>query len=500
MNKLFKLSNNIVKYFFAFFAILFFIGNVFFTARINELESNAVKFNFGLTVINIFIVLIILFVLYYLIKNNFFNISERKFLITFLIFCTVIGLIWVFINDPIIRELADSYNCFDRAKTIASGDFSPLGFKTYISMYPNNLGFITYLIILIKVFGEMGALYASRIINLVFVLIGYWSLYKITDIQFSSNRLVNCSLVYLCFFSTQFVLYSFMVYGNCVSYGAGLLSVYLLLKYFNDNKISNLLLSIITIVLSITIKNNSLIILVAEIIFIILYILKNKKWKVIFAIIIMLIGTWLGTTGIQKFWGYYGEMNYGKTKLPTICWIAYGFNYDQDKPGTYINEFESFHFNNGFVQEYTSLNAKAFIGGTFDRFKQEPLFIFKFYGEKFLSAWCNPEYDAFSGYIAQHNNEVVESFVGGTANEIIVNIWDGAISVIAIGLVVYIIKNFKNIKLNELLPATIIIGGFLFHSFWEIKAIYLYQYFMYILPYAAYGLVCLLIKQDKVVK
>ena len=37
----------------------------------------------------------------------------------------------------------------------------------------------------------------------------------------------------------------------------------------------------------------------------------------------------------------------------------------------------------------------------------------------------------------------------------------------------------------------IVIGGFLFHTLWEVKAIYLYQYFMYLLPYAAAGLVSL---------
>ena len=42
----------------------------------------------------------------------------------------------------------------------------------------------------------------------------------------------------------------------------------------------------------------------------------------------------------------------------------------------------------------------------------------------------------------------------------------------------------------------IVIGGFLFHTLWEVKAIYLYQYFMYLLPYAACGLVSLFDKKD----
>ena len=38
----------------------------------------------------------------------------------------------------------------------------------------------------------------------------------------------------------------------------------------------------------------------------------------------------------------------------------------------------------------------------------------------------------------------------------------------------------------------IVIGGFLFHTLWEVKAVYLYQYYMYLLPYAAGGLVNIL--------
>lgn len=494
MDKFFKISTNIVKYCFGFFIVLYFIGNIFFTAHIDELVSNLVEFKFGLTFINVFIILIILGLLYFLIKEDFFGISVKKQLIIFLIFCLAIGLIWIFINDPIIKEMGDSYNCFDRAKAIASGDFSPLGYKTYINMYPNNLGFITYLIVLIKIFNETGSLYAARIINLIMVVVGYLSLYGITKLQFKNNRLVNCSLIYLYYFNIQFIFYAYVVYGNCISYSFGLLSVYLLLKYFKDNKILNLVLSIITIILSIAIKNNSLIILIAEIIYLVLYILRNKKWRVIIAIVLMLSGTWLSTTGLQRFWGHFGEIDYGTTKLPTICWIAYGFNYDETKPGSYTYEFEDFHFENGFVQEYTALNAKAFIRGSLNAFKERPLLMLKFYAQKFLTAWCDPQFDCFDGYRALDNNDLVISFIGGDVNDILHNVWDSTMSVIAIGILAYIIKRFKNLELSQLLGAVIILGGFFFHAFWEIKSIYLYQYFMYLIPYAAYGLVLLFSK------
>lgn len=487
----FIVSNNIVKYLFGLFSIIFLIGNVLFTARINELENNLVDFKSGLTFINLIITLLIFFILYFLIKKNFFNVDEKKQLITFLIFSFVIGMIWIFINDPVIKEMGDSYNCYDRAKAIASGDFSPLGYKTYINMYPNNLGFITYLILLIKIFGPESTLYIARIINLAMVIIGYMSLYGITKLQFKNNRLINCTLIYLCWFSMQFVFYAFMIYGNCISYSLALFSVYLLLKYFSINKAKYLVFSIITIILAIAIKNNSIIILIAEIIYLILYIFKNKNWAIIIAIILMIIGSWASTTGLQKFWGKFGEVDYSATKLPTICWIAYGLNYDETKPGSYTYEFEDFHFQNGFVQEYTALNAKAFIRGSLNAFKERPSLMIRFYGQKFLTAWCDPQYDCFDGYRALDNKDIVTNIIGGNINNILHNIWDSTMSVLAIGLIAYIIKRFKKMELDELFGAVVVLGGFFFHSFWEIKSIYLYQYFMYLIPYAAYGLVML---------
>ena len=66
--------------------------------------------------------------------------------------------------------------------------------------------------------------------------------------------------------------------------------------------------------------------------------------------------------------------------------------------------------------------------------------------------------------------------------------WNSVSNLISIGSIGFIILSFKKIKLEEMLPAVIVLDGFFFHALWEVKAIYLYQYFMYLLPYAAYGI------------
>ena len=70
----------------------------------------------------------------------------------------VVGITWIFVNDIELREIDDAYNCFRAAINIAIGNLAPLSYKSYISVYPNNMGLVTYLFIHIKLFGVEKAL------------------------------------------------------------------------------------------------------------------------------------------------------------------------------------------------------------------------------------------------------------------------------------------------------------------------------------------------------
>ena len=198
-DRFFCCSNNIIRLFFALFIILYSISNILFSVHINNLVSNSVTYNFGLDIINIIYLIITILFLVLLIKKNFFKISENKLLIILLAICLITGLFWIFTNDIELRELDDAYNSFRIAKSINKGDYGVLSYRTYISVYPNNIGLVTYDLINIKIFGETGSLYSIRLINLLFVLIGYYCLYRLSKIIFNNNRLINCVLIFLMF-------------------------------------------------------------------------------------------------------------------------------------------------------------------------------------------------------------------------------------------------------------------------------------------------------------
>lgn len=493
MKKLFfKISNDIVKYCFAFFCALYAICNILFTYWINNLSYYEKSINIGINIFNIVLLICFLFILYLLIKKNFFNINEKYLLLGFLLLCLITGLIWIFINDPILKERDDAYNCFNAALSIYKGSLSSLKQGAYICNYPNNLGLVTYDLLHIYLFGEYNCLYSIRIVNLSFVLLGYYSLYKIGTLVFKNNRIFNCVLIMLMFGSMQFVFYTFFIYGNCLSYALSLSSVWLLLEYFDKRKLLNLIISAICIALSISIKMNSLIILIAEIIYLILDFINNKKLLVVLFLVLSLSGIFVGTKGVQHYWENKAGVNYDELKLPTICWLAYGMNYDPRNPGHYTNQFEVFHVENGYKVEYTSLEAKTFINMCLEHFKKNPVAGITYYIKKFIVSWANPQYEAFDQYRELHNNDFVLNVISGNINVGLNYFWDTVANLASIGVLSFVVLNFKKINLKQMLPAVIVIGGFFFHFIWEVKAIYLYQYYMYLLVYAAYGIALLL--------
>ena len=496
-NRFLNLSKIIAKYSFVIFIFIFSFANIFVTTRrYNNVNASLdINYLFGINFINIVILLIISLIAVYLYKNNFFNVSSKKYMYLFLIFCLFVGIVWIFINPWELVELDDAYNCYHTAISLLSGDYGVIGYKSYINTYPHNLTLVTYFMIFIKLFGEYWALLAIRITNLILVIVGYYFLYKITDLMFENEK-TNQMLIILMYLSTQYVFYSFMVYSNVISYTFGIISLYFFLKYYKADKLKNLFISLLFIVTSAALKNNSLIILIAELIFLIIKMIKKINYKAILILIINLLILALMTTGTVKFWEKRSGNDYSN-KLPLICWLAYGINYYEGAPGGYTNELERYYIENDCVTEFVSIKASQFIRGSLNDFKEKPVIAARFYCQKFLFSFANPEYDAFASYRRLDTGSFATDVISGNINELIFNTWDVGSTFVSIGLILYVLLNFKNINLDYLLLGVCVIGGFIFHSFWETKSIYLYQYFLLLLPYASKGIEGILEKRSK---
>lgn len=485
-------SATIIKVCFSIFIIIYSLLNILlmvYQVNNDKLVINHYLFNFNL--ITILQTLLLLTIYYFLTKHT--KISSKKMLFIFLAVVFITSLYWAFSNHQQLLELDDAYNCFKAATKMSSGDYSPLNFKSYLNMYPHNLGMVSYFGIHLKIFKE-NALFSLRFSNIIFSICGYWCLYQITNTLFK-NETINKIIVLLMFSTMHLVFYNFYIYANVVSYCLALISINFLLIYFQNDKFKNLLIAIITIILASITKNNSLIILIAEIIFIFIHFLKTNKKILLPSIIILIIGQYFATSGIVKFYEYRINYPFSHNSLPKIVWIATGLNYDKDHPGGYNGIIETFHYENNFDTKYTKLEAEKYIKIALKRF-ENPKNFFSFFTQKLAVSFANNEYDSFSQYRALPQSKLNENIISGPINWILKYFWDIVGNVISLALIIFMF-NIKKMNLEQMLPATIVFGGFLFHLFWEVKTIYLYQYFMYLLPYAAFGLYQLFTKFNR---
>lgn len=479
-----SISNKIINFFFILFIIIFSLSSILTTHYLDIVEHGIYKiiYEIGFNIPYFILLVGLLVIIVIANKKDFFGLKEKHLLIIDLVILSICGAILIYLHNGVYLQ-SDSGNVMDAATRLANGDYSVLDFKSYMNANPNNFGLFTIDYILIKIFKDFTIVtIVFRIFNLIFACLLYIYLYRIAKLLFNS-RSVNMNLLLLYLGFNQLLFSAVFVYGNVISYSLSVISIYYLLKYFSSGKIINIVISTITIMLSIFVRKNSLIILIAEVIYIILYVIKSKKYLTLISLPIIAGLLFATTTGVEKYYGSLVNYDYSKTAMPTITWVAYGLNYDKTTPGRWFDEYDRIHVANNFETDLIKVEAKQFIDSALDAFVHDPKLCLEFFATKFSSSWCDPRYDAFT----QSHNTSCALLKKEPFQNAMTCYWDAWLTIASVGLLLLLITKFK-FKLEYMLPAVCVIGGFLFHFFWEVKAVYCYQYVLFALPYAALGL------------
>ena len=130
-------------------------------------------------------------------------------------------------------------------------------------------------------------------------------------------------------------------------------------------------------------------------------------------------------------------------------------------------------------------------------FAHNPAYTIKFFYQKTLSQWENPTFEAFwindltkrksDGIKVKPLDGFLKSLSGEPGNKYIKEYCNFFESFVLVGVSFWLLFGWRKIKMEELLLATIFIGGFIFHLFWEAKCQYIMPYFVLLFPYAYQG-------------
>lgn len=415
--------------------------------------------------------------------------NARKLVAVLLVYDFILCMFWIVLSNTI--EGADQAQVLYAAKQFAAGNYEKLAYDKYMGLYPYQLPLALLYEPFYHVFGDVTP-FLWQFINAFLICGIQYLLYLIVGKCFKKKGIVNLYLV-LQFGNLPLILYVAFVYGTVIGLFFALLSVWFLLKYADDYKWRNLVLSALCITWSCLLRTNNLIVLLAVIIVSVLFFLSDRK-RTLLLIPLSLILLFCGRECVYKSYEIRSGMEIGKG-MPFSLNIATGLSDNEERaPGWFNGYTWQVYYDLDCDRSAENAFAAARINEALEKFGASGSYAAGFFCKKINSTWLNPDFQGL------WNNEHHGHYVARAP--IVHNLFTGelhSLSQFLLGNIQFMIYfgTFlsmlcclfqKETDWKFFICALIFIGGFVFHLFWETKAQYVIVYYVFLFPYAAEGL------------
>ena len=488
-----------MKKFIAILGIIFLsiivVLNVVYTTDMTPSEKITVNFNNLLYIIGLVLAGVAIFGLTYLINKHLFNDTEtknkHKLRIVLFIIAILLYVAFAVVFNILVRPyvVGDSVHVANLAQTFHRGNDELLSHGTYLGIslfdymqaYPQqiSLAFVFKVIFDIIHYDLMEVL---RIFNIQCILLMVFAVYKITK-QIEKTYPVNKvrMLVLLLTFFTIPMLTTFL-YGDIPSLAFCLLSVFCIMKYTETKKIRYVILAIIFTMLAYMMRMNSLIFIIATVIYLLLNFFngctkrKAKENIIQIAVVVCyIVFSILPTTLVQGYYSNKYQLDESK-KYPMISYLLMAMEEGPRANGWYSEEIAYKAITD---QEAAKAEYPQKIKERLWYFVTHPGYAFQFYTEKIASTWTENTYSAIM------NNTLDENAPINNAKEPLAFYQKVLLLITCICCIIALIQNRKNLSLEVIFLLTIFIGGFLFHILWEAKSRYILPYIVVLIPIAS---------------
>lgn len=482
-NRLEKITVNIIKIMFLILLVVLFLCSVFGNASVNPKEhTQYTNDNF---IIHILCIIAISIIATVLVKKNI-KINKKVAIITAVIWalcCTA----WILMTQ--FQPRADQKYTMNAALEMRKGNFSALEEGGYLYIHPHQYGLTLYFYAVSFLFNE-NTFMAVQFINIIGLMVAYYSIYKTMEYINDNKETSKYIIVALLLFAPM-AMYITFIYGNIMGLAFSMLAILFEIIYLKGEKKRYILLMALSIGLAVVFKSNYLVTMAAMVVlFMVEAIFRNKiKYIIpIVAIILSYIGGNCAVTCTMRAISHI-DKNEGS---PSIAYIAMGMQDGYMAPGWYNGYNKKVYVKNQYNNEIASEKSKESIKKSLEEFKEKPQNAVKFYSEKVVSQWNNPTFQSIWIHLGRKTeiktNRIVKSIIKekkiGRALVFYMNITQ---TLILFGAIMYVILEFKKLKIQELIYAIIFIGGFIFHLIWEAKCQYTITYFVLLIPYSVLG-------------
>ena len=439
---------------------------------------------------------------------------------------TALGVICIFLLIALqAGPMSDQAYISATAKRMMNSDYSDFSRGSYMELYPHQMGIVFFLYALAHVVGADNYL-AFQFLNVLALLLIYWNFSEMAGLTGHRN-IVGLIIVWCGFLFFPAILYTTFIYGNLLGLAVSLCAVRHFVRVFYrrdsvtiaQSKMqlifrmqgrlccsllvaAEMIVALAEIFVAIAFKSNYQIFAIGIAVFIALMTIREGNcvggvWiKAGICIIGILVILLYGSKAINKAAGkMFGvDLSGGVSHW---AWVAMGLQENDTKYDGWYNDYtlSTYYAANSSAERQDPV-VKEYIGNRIQEFLADPEGAIRFFAGKNASQWNNPTFQAYYCVRDMSNNvprsRLVNALLSVDSEKVAEDFLNQFQFIVLLGSVVYTFVGIRKRKDKETDVVAVfymvtVIGGFLFHSFWEAKSQYIFTYFMLFIPLGIYG-------------
>ncbi len=381
---------------------------------------------------------------------------------------------------------ADQSDVMYAAYALKNGDYTPFQKGGYISECSNQIGLLWFWYILSFVFGDNNFL-AFQMINVFAVAILYRQLSDISEIL----NLPKMYRIIVLLFGALYVpvlFYTTFAYGNIIAQMLALVSLKYEMTFMKQPKIRYALASAAALMLSVAMKENSLIFVIGMLIYAVIKFMEKKEAKIWVLIACMIVGVFAQKCFLKNLL----EVKTGEQIEGMSMWsfVAMGLHENEDFcDGWYDGSTFVTYEECGYDVDEQKKTALTDIQNRLEEFYKDKRYAVRFFSGKIASQWNNPSFQ--SVWINQTcgsdvgHAKWIQKLLSVKYADKMTRVLDTVQFLVLTGVILSLLLPKE--RTDDILLKVIFIGGFLFHTVWEAKAQYALPYFMLMIPISFKG-------------
>ncbi len=503
--KLYRLSCNFILILSLVFTGFLFIAGFLFTCYADNMTTQQVLTKIDNPILQILGTLLFIGILVFCCNIACKHPAKGKRVLLCITFGWILLLGGLLVLFGRTAPAADAMSVYSAAQSLAIGDTSVIHpTESYLSYYPQQVGLMAFLEWIIRLWNllpiNLEPYHSIKCLYVVLTCVIVFYQYKCVHTLWEDDR-TDCIYLVLAAANLPMIMYSSFVYGEIPSFAAmsvGLYYLIALLKNISSGVLARrqlalqAVLSLVGLTLAVMLRKNSLIIIIAVILVVMLEWLHNRRHLLLLYGILCITLSLTILPATQKIYELRAD-NKLQTGVPAMSYLAMGMQESSRGNGWYNGFNFNTYLESGMDTDKTVAISKEAIAERKAYFKENPDYACAFYFNKFLSQWADGTYASRQATLATlgPRHPVVEEFYTGKFTKAYIsfcNIYQNAIYLGCFAGAFMILYKRRTNRLYSWIGMIGVFGGFLFHMIWEANSRYIFLYGLLLLPYAAQGL------------